>query len=200
MKTPKKINFQFQGMTFELPANAIQKCTWKNNEPYIYMGAKNTASVIKQYVKKQFPNLKVWATSDVYSGGSSTRINVCNPDGSPVSEEIYNNIHSFSYNFKAGRFDGMTDCYEYREDEVMSENGTKFDYFPSYIFVENKATWGSFEYWLNEFNTFDPTNYSRPVVGETKWEQFWNFNKSYMKDSQKMLKTFTDYYTRVSLS
>lgn len=195
----KKIRFQFNGQTFELPSESVKTDRY-NNTPYIYMSAKNTASVIKQYVKNNFPNIKVWATSDTYSGGSSTRINISNVDGSPVESNIERNITAFANSFKAGRFDGMCDMYEYREDEVMTDNGTKLDYFPSYIFVENKASWGSFEYWLNQYNTFDPTNYAKPVVGETKWEQFWNFNKGYMKDSAKMLKTFTDYYTRLNLA
>jgi hypothetical protein len=76
----------------------------------------------------------------------------------------------------------MYDCYEYRSDEVLTDNGTQMDYFPSYIFVENKPKWDSVEYWLNEWNTFDPSNYSRPMVGNTLWEQFMNFNKSYWKN------------------
>ena len=195
----KKIKIQFNGQTFELPSESVRTDRYDNNT-YIYMSAKNTASVIKQYVKKNFPQLKVWRTSDVYSGGSSVRINISNADGSPVESNIDRNINSFANSFKAGSFNGMIDMYEDREDEVMTDSGTPLKYFPSYIFVENRANWGSFEYWLNQYNTFDPTNYSRPVVGETKWEQFWNFNKGYMKDSAKMLKTFTDYYTRLNLS
>ena len=193
-----KIHFKFLGQTFELPSDALKNDSY--NGTYLYMNAKNTASVIKQYVKMNFPNIKVWATSDVYSGGSSVRINICNPDGSPVESHIDRNINKFANSFKAGSFNGMIDMYEDREDEVGSDNGTQFKYFPSYVFVENRASWGSFEYWLNEFNNFDPANYSRPVVGETKWEQFWNWNKGYMKDSAKMLKTFTDYYTRLNLA
>ena len=128
---------------------------------------------------KNFPGVKVWSTSDVYSGGSSVRVNVCNSDGSPLPLPIFGQISSFGNSFKAGRFDGMYDSYEYRSDKVLTDNGTELDYFPSYIFVENRPKWDSVEYWLNEWNTFDPTNYSRPMVGTTLWEQFMNFNKSY---------------------
>jgi hypothetical protein len=178
----KKMKFGFNKMTFELPSASLQTKKWDNNKPFINMNAKNTASVIKQYVKQKYGNsIVVWANSDVYSGGSSVRINVSKADGSPVSTNIYNDIQLFSYNFKAGRFDGMYDCYEYREDKVTTDNGTDLDYFPSYIFVENKPKWDSVEYWLNEWNTFDPSNYSRPMVGNTLWEQFMNFNSSYWK-------------------
>jgi hypothetical protein len=178
----KKMKFGFDKMTFELPTTALQSKRWDNNKPFINMNAKSTASVIKQYVKQKYGNtIVVWANSDVYSGGSSVRINVSKADGSPVSTNIYNDIVLFSYNFKAGRFDGMYDCYEYRNDEVLTDNGTQMDYFPSYIFVENKPKWDSVEYWMNEWNTFDPSNYSRPMVGNTLWEQFMNFNSSYWK-------------------
>jgi hypothetical protein len=178
----KKMKFGFNKMTFELPSASLQTKKWDNNKPFINMNAKNTASVIKQYAKQKYGNsIVVWANSDVYSGGSSVRINVSKADGSPVSTNIYNDIQLFSYNFKAGRFDGMYDCYEYRNDEVLTDNGTQMDYFPSYIFVENKPKWDSVEYWLNEWNTFDPSNYSRPMVGNTLWEQFMNFNSSYWK-------------------
>jgi hypothetical protein len=177
------MKFQFNQMTFELPSTALQSKRWDDNKPFINMNAKSTASVIKQYVKQKYGNsIVVWSTSDVYSGGSSVRVNVSTSVGSPVAINIYNDIQLFAYNFKAGRFDGMYDSYEYRSDEVTTDNGTQMDYFPSYIFVENKPKWDSVEYWLNEWNTFDPSNYSRPMVGNTLWEQFMNFNKSYWKN------------------
>jgi hypothetical protein len=184
------MKFQFNKMTFELPSTALQSKRWDDNKPFINMNAKSTASVIKQYVKQKYGNsIVVWSTSDVYSGGSSVRVNVSTSVGSPVAINIYNDIQLFAYNFKAGRFDGMYDCYEYRSDEVLTDNGTQMDYFPSYIFVENKPKWDSVEYWLNEWNTFEPSNYSRPMVGNTLWEQFMNFNKSYWKNG--MLDTLT---------
>ena len=179
----KKMKFQFNQMTFELPTTALQSKRWDDNKPFINMNAKSTASVIKQYVKQKYGNsIVVWSTSDVYSGGSSVRVNVSTSVGSPVAINIYNDIVQFANSFKAGRFDGMYDCYEYRSDEVLTDNGTQMDYFPSYIFVENKPKWDSVEYWLNEWNTFEPSNYSRPMVGNTLWEQFMNFNKSYWKN------------------
>jgi len=176
------MKFGFNKMIFELPTTAFQTKKWDGNKPFINMNAKSTASVIKQYVKQTYGNtIVVWANSDVYSGGSSVRINVSKSDGSSVSQNIYNDIQIFANSFKAGRFDGMYDSYEYRSDEVTTDNGTQMDYFPSYIFVENKPKWDSVEYWMNEWNTFDPTNYSRPMVGKTLWEQFMNFNSSYWK-------------------
>ena len=39
MKNTKKIKFQFNGMTFELPSNAVQTDTYNNNEQFIYRGS-----------------------------------------------------------------------------------------------------------------------------------------------------------------
>ena len=145
----KKIRIQLSGVTFELPSNSLRVDKWDNTQ-YIYMSAKNSASLIKQYVKKTFPGVKVWSSSDVYSGGSSVRVNVCNSDGSPLSLPIFGQISSFGRSFQAGKFDGMTDCYEYYDTEVRTDSGTQLKYFPSYVFVENKAPWDSVEYWVNE--------------------------------------------------
>jgi len=145
----KKIRIQLSGNTFELPSNALMVHK-RDNTQFIYMNAKNSASLIKQYVKKNFPNVRVWSSSETYSGGSSVRVNVCNPDGSPLSLPIFSQIHSFGTSFKAGRYDGMTDCYEYSDVEVRTDNGTQLKYFPSYVFVENKAPWDTVEYWVNE--------------------------------------------------
>jgi hypothetical protein len=184
IKTPtmnKKMTFNYLGMTFELPANALQTDRWDNTK-YIYMGAKHTASIIKQYVKKKYgTRITVWATSDVYSGGSSVRINVWSKNGSATPLSIYQDINNFSNSLKAGRFDGMTDCYEYSDEVVSSDNGTKLKYFPSYIFVENRPKWDSVEYWLNEWKNWDETQWSTPAIGNTDWEKFVNRNKSYWK-------------------
>ena len=176
----KKIKFQFNNMNFELPSNALRTDNYYGT--YIYMGAKHTASVIKQYVKQKYGNrITVWSTSDVYSGGSSVRVNVWSKNGSCTPLSIYQDIQNFSYNFKAGRFDGMYDIYEYRDDEVKSDNGTKFEYFPSYIFVDNNPQWDSTEYWLSQWKGFDPSEYSCKMVGDTTWEQFVNFNSRFWK-------------------
>ena len=125
----KKIKIQISNQTFELPSNSLRFDKW-NNEPFIDMCAKNTASMIKQFVKKNFPNVKVWSTSDVYSGGSSVRVNVSNSDGSYISEKVYNEIRGFANSFKAGSFDGMSDCYEYYDEKLKKDNGTSLKYLP----------------------------------------------------------------------
>jgi hypothetical protein len=182
MKNTKKIKFQFNGMTFELPSNAIQKDRYNNDETFIHMGAKHTASIIKQYVKQKYGNrITVWSTSSVYSGGSSVDVNVWSKNGSTTPLSIYQDIQNFANNFKAGSFDGMYDIYEFRDDKIQSDNGTKFKYFPSYVFVSNKPQWDSVEYWLGEWKNYDESKYNNPSNGNTTWEKFVNHNKSYWK-------------------
>ena len=170
----KKIKINFLNQEFLLPANALQKDSYDGGN-YIYMGAKHTASVIKQYVTKNYPSIKVWATSDVYSGGSSTRVNVSNTDGSSVDSNIYEDIRAFGNSLKGGSFDGMYDIYNYREDKVSTESGTPLKYFPNYVFVSNKPQWDSVEYWLSEWKNQERLDQQ----GVETWEQFLDANRTY---------------------
>ena len=114
----KKIKLTINGDIYELPKSALvlKGSTQWEDETFIQMRAKYCSSLIKQYVKKNFPLLNVWGTSQVYSGGSSCDIYVSNQDGSSVDKDIYEQIENFSQLFKGGSFNGMEDIYEYRED------------------------------------------------------------------------------------
>ena len=145
----KKVKISIQGNEFLIPSESIGYDSYNNNQPYIYMRAKVCASIIKQFVKKQFPNLVVSSTSDVYSGGSSVRVNVCNQDGSKVNESDFKVISDWKHMLQGGSFNGMIDIYETREDSPTTDNGTDMKYFPSYIFIENKPNWGTKHYLMN---------------------------------------------------
>ena len=181
----KKLKFKLNDNEFLLPLDSYREQTWGGNlEKYIHMSAKNTATVIKQYVKSNFPQLKVWGVSDTYSGGSSTRIYVCNVDGSPVDSDTYKKIEQWKWILSGGSFNGMEDIYEYREDELTTDAGMALKYFPSYIFIDNKPKWGTVEYWLNEFETFKDNlynpDYARIVKLVKEKGSFLEFNKTYM--------------------
>lgn len=183
----KKLKFQLNGQEFQLPLNSYREETWGGNlEKYIHMSAKNCASVIKQFVKKNYPNLKVWAGSDVYSGGSSVRVSVCNKDGSEVDSETFDKISQWKHILQGGNFNGMEDIYEYREDTLCTDKGMELKYFPSYIFIDNKPQWGSVEYWVNQYNEYKANinnpNYSkqREIMNEKYNGSFLEMNKTYM--------------------
>ena len=183
----KKLKFSLNGQEFQLPLNSYREQTWGGNlEKYIHMSAKNCASIIKQFVKKNYPELKVWAGSDVYSGGSSVRVEVCNQDGSEVDYETFKEISKWKHILQCGNFNGMEDIYEYREDTLCTDNGMELKYFPSYIFIDNKPKWGSVEYWLNQYQEYKDNinnpNYSkqREIMNEKYNGSFLEMNKTYM--------------------
>ena len=174
----KKIKLTINGDIYELPKSALvlKGSTQWEDETFIQMRAKYCASIIKQYVKKNFPNLKVWASSDVYSGGSSVRVEVCNADGSRVVSTIFDKISKWKHILQGGTFNGMIDLYEYREDSPTTDNGTPMKNFPSYVFIDNKPKWGSVEYWMNEW--YENKKYFKNL------SDFLSKNKTYMTDKE----------------
>ena len=189
----KKVKISIKGNDFLIPSESIGYDTYNNNEPYVYMRAKVVASIIKQFVKQNFKDIVVSSTSDVYSGGSSVRVNVCNSDGSPVDEVIYEEIKQWEYMLKGGSFNGMIDMYEMREDSPCTDNGTPMKYFPSYIFIENKPNWGTKHYWMAEWNkwlqitdlNYTPTDNEKEWIDNVvqKYGGWLGYNKQYMSKS-----------------
>ena len=187
MSKLKKLKFSINNNEFTLPLSSYREQTWGGSlEKYIHMSAKNSATVIKQFVKQNFPQLKVWAVSDTYSGGSSTRVYVCNQDGSEVDYDIFKQISQWKHILQGGNFNGMEDIYEYREDTLCTDKGMELKYFPSYIFIDNKPKWGSVEYWLNQYQEYKDNinnpNYSkqREIMNEKYNGSFLEMNKTYM--------------------
>ena len=185
-----KVKISIQGNKFLIPSDSVSYDEYNNNEPYIYMRAKLVASIIKQFVKNEFPHLVCSATSDVYSGGSSVRVNVCKKDGSKVDESDFKRISNWKYILQGGTFDGMYDIYNYREDKPTTDSGTPLKYFPSYVFIENKPNWGSKEYWMNEWNnwceiTLNPTDDQKEWVDNivNKYGGWLGYNKQFMSKS-----------------
>jgi len=186
----KKVKISIKGNEFLIPSESVGSDNYSNGEQYIYMRAKLVASIIKQFVKKNYPNLKVWAGSDVYSGGSSVRVEVCNPDGSSVSPSIFEKISEWKHILQGGSFDGMYDIYNYREDNPCTDAGTPMKYFPSYVFIDNKPKWGSKEYWMNEWNEwckktdigYTPTDNEKEWISNVvnKYGGWLGYNKQFM--------------------
>ena len=184
----KKIKLVIDKVEYQLPINSYVAKPSYGGTPYIHMSAKHTASIIKQYVKKFFPLVKVWSTSQTYSGGSSVDVNVSYGGGESIDQNVFEMISEFSNKFKAGSFNGMEDIYEYNNNDVLTDNGTKLDYFPSYVFCKNTPQWGSVEYWNSEYNNW---LYN---TGTDEWLQYdsmvqkaggWlSMNKTYMTDKE----------------
>ena len=185
----KKIKLVIDKVEYQLPINAYVAKPTYGGTPYIHMSAKHSASIIKQFVKRFFPEIKVWSKSQTYSGGSSVDVSLSNSDGSEINNNIYQQIQSFSNKFKAGSFNGMEDIYEYNNNDVLTDNGTKLDYFPSYVFCKNAPQWGTVEYWVNEYNEFkvmtsENPNYEHYMSMVEKAGGWLSMNKTYMTDKE----------------
>lgn len=77
----------------------------------------NCASAIREELKKEFPSVKFSVKSSNFSGGDSVRISW---ENGPTTLEVSSITSKYQY----GRFDGMTDMYEYsnsREDLPQSK-------------------------------------------------------------------------------
>ena len=185
----KKIKLVIDKVEYQLPINAYVAKPSFGGTPYIHMSAKHTASIIKQYVKKFFPLVKVWSKSQTYSGGSSVDVNVSYGGGESIDPNVFEMISEFSNKFKAGSFNGMEDIYEYNNNDVKTDNGTKLDYFPSYVFCKNAPKWGTVEYWVNEYNEFlnmtsENPNYEHYMSMVKKAGGWLSMNKTYMTDKE----------------
>jgi len=184
-----KIKLVIDKVEYQLPTKAYVATPTYGGTPYIHMSAKHTASIIKQFVKRFFPEVKVWSKSQTYSGGSSVNVSLSNSDGSSIHQNIYEQISEFSNKFKAGSFNGMEDIYEYNNNDVLTDNGTKLDYFPSYVFCKNAPEWGTIEYWVNEYNEFknmttEHPNYDTYIAAVEKAGGWLSMNKTYMNDKE----------------
>ena len=190
MKKPTKIKLEIKGEMYNLPISALnlRENSSRGEQTHIHMGAKSTASIIKQFVKKNFGDIKVWATSKSYSGGSSSDIFISNSNGAPLDDGIYKKIKQFADTFKAGSFDGMYDTYNYREDAVETDNGTPLKYFPSYVSVQNRPKWGSVEYWMADYREYlENSNNDEYAVQhiQTEAKGGWlEYNKTYMNATE----------------
>jgi len=140
-----KINLEINGIKFNLPSTCLIRTNWNGEvvTPFIRIRAKHVASLIKQYVKSKYPQIECSAKSETYSGGDSVNVYVSTPNGYEVSDEIEKDIQSFGKTFQEGRFNGMEDIYEYNEYDTTTSNGTKIDGGAKYVFVNNRAQFGT---------------------------------------------------------
>jgi hypothetical protein len=145
MKT--KMKFNYAGMVCEVPSNCLITTNYWGEPietPFIRIGRKEVASISKQFVKKNFPNLLVWASSETFANGNSVSVYVCNADGSDVDYDSkeWKSIAGFVNSLSGGKYNGMEDIYEYGEGNV-TENGTKIESYAKYVSCNNAAPHGS---------------------------------------------------------
>lgn len=142
-----KMKFSYAGMEFEVPATCLKTTDYWGKPletPYISIGRKEVASMSKAFVKKNFPSLLVWGSSNTFANGNSVDVNVCNGDGSDLSYDSkeWKTIAGFVNSLSGGKYNGWEDIYEYGESG-KTDNGTKLESWAKYVHCNNTAPHGS---------------------------------------------------------
>jgi|SRR5210317_743837 hypothetical protein len=137
----KKFKFELEGMMFELGIKFLNRVDWNGNpleKPIINMNHVATANVVKQYVKKKYPNVVVSSSSDSFSMGNSVSIYISDEYGREVDNDIISDVQAFGSQFVYGKFNGMIDMYEHSGKDVKSDNGTDIKSGVKYLSVNNR--------------------------------------------------------------
>jgi len=153
-KKKEQMRVGYLGMNFLLDKSINEY----SGEISVVISCVNAAKMIRQFTKENFgKTVKIWVRSESFSGGSSITVDVCNPNGTPLDTSIFESIQSFALSLKAGSFNGMIDSYEYNAS-TQTDNGTKLDFYTSYISVNNSPKYGTTEYAMwNEITQMNVT-------------------------------------------
>jgi len=177
----KNVNIKINNQVFQVPATAVKTKDWNGNpiKPKIYGRGPVAGSLVKQFVKMNFPKVVCRVKSASFANGNSLDVYVSTPIGGSIPTEDFNKINSFANLFEYGRFNGMEDMYEsYENSGLTSDNGTEIEAGVKYVHVNNRASFGTVEAILNEVinegREFEQVvkyytdSTSRPAVGKAK--------------------------------
>ncbi len=175
-----KIKFNYAGMTFEVPSTCLKTTNYWGeplDNPYIVIGRKEVASMSKAFVKKNFPNILVWGSSQTFANGNSVDVNVCNADGSDLSYDSkeWKSIAGFVNSLSGGKYNGWEEIYEYGPAGV-TDNGTKLESYAKYVHCNNTAPHGS---WPSAIKTIKGLIAGEYVFGPLSIEKAIEKAKSY---------------------
>jgi len=141
----KYTKIKYKGIEFKLREKSLRKTTYGGAPTafYIAIGSVEAGSIITQYIKIKYPTLKVWVKSDGGTMYSSMHVNIANADGSKVSMQIADDIKQFGDSMRSGKFNGMVDSFEYRNDKPTTDNGTPIEMGCNYVFIDNYVPYGT---------------------------------------------------------
>lgn len=153
MPKTAKFNFRFAANNFALPQKDIRTTDWYGNSitPIIEARPPIAGKLIKQFVKANYPGVVCAVKSDSFSMGNSLDVWVCHSDGSPIAEEAFEAIRSFTETFVYGRFNGYEDYYEHHRTELRTECGVEIKQDVKYAHTNNSPRWGSVEAAVRDF-------------------------------------------------
>jgi hypothetical protein len=154
------LKVQIGGTIYQINEKAFRKTGWNKEPitPYFYASYVAAGQLVKQWVKNNYPNVVCRVKGSSFANGNSLSVNVCNVDGSPISDADYQAINNFAHLFEYGRYDGQHDLYEsYESSGLKTDNGTKIEAGVKYVSVENRPAWDTPQYVLNCIRTGEYT-------------------------------------------
>src|SRR4051812_33768963 len=98
-----------------------------------YLSCAETAKLVREVLKHEFPGVKFSVRSSTYSGGASIRVGwVDGPTGRAVDSVVCL--------YKGAEFDGMIDLKTYHDSILVDEQGNPrvVSFGADYIFTERK--------------------------------------------------------------
>ena len=140
------IKIKIGGETYEVRSQALNYYT--NGQ--IHIGPTEAGQLVKQFVKKNFPQYLCRVKADHFSMGNSLDVYVTTPNGGSIPPHNFKKINGFANLWEYGKFDGMTDMYEYTNEGITSDNGTPLKAGVKYVHVNNRPRFGTVEAILNE--------------------------------------------------
>lgn len=143
------LKVQIAGTVFQINEKAFRTTGWNREPitPYFYISYVAAGQLVKQWVKKNYPNVVCRVKGDSFAGGNSMHVNVSNPDGSPIPQADYEAINNFANLWEYGRYDGMHDIYEnYTTSGLRTDNGTELQAGVKYVTVDNRPSFGTVEW------------------------------------------------------
>ena len=141
------IKIKIGGETYEVRSQALNYYT--NSQ--IHIGPTEAGQLVKQFVKKNFPQYLCRVKADHFSMGNSLDVYVTTPNGGSIPKEEFDKINSFAHQFEYGKFDGMYDIYEsYENSGTVTDKGTEIEAGVKYVMVYNRPRFGTVEAILNE--------------------------------------------------
>ena len=155
------LKIQIQGTVYQITEKAFRTTGWNREPitPYFYVSYVAAGQLVKQWVKKNFPNVVCRVKGDSFAGGNSMHVNVSNPDGTPIPQADYEAINNFANLFEYGRYNGQEDLYEnYENSGLRTDNGTELQAGVKYVSVDNRPSFGTVEWARYELGTGRPVS------------------------------------------
>ena len=149
----EKIDVVIDNVTYK----NIDVTDWRGTQDYD-ITTSGIAQIIKQYVKNNFGDIKVWAKSNSYSGGSSVTVYLWK-----VPEDWYDKVNDFAERFGMyNEYDGGDGIWRGRKIGATTTNGKPVGNYSPYMSVVNTPPWDSKE------SDMPPPNYNEKSTPKKK--------------------------------